>query len=297
MEVLLVKKGSIFSRLRERWRSPSGIKVEAGQRPVPGEAGTVRATLRGEVRPQDVRSPEPRPQELSTRFAAEAAQARKLSDREEAMVALGAHFQELAGLMRGVQSRMDGQFGKLTEAAVSLSQLPALGQQQLEVLRGLSGHMERQTALGEQVAATLSVLPNLLQNVEGALARAAATDERTATTMREFQSTMERIHAAMGRMVDHSEQSANAARSLAEQREESLRTLASSLETTQRESVKELRSAADQGLAALRRTHEDQSNRLQKVVEQHAGWNKVVLVGIVIVGLGLGALLVINLVK
>ena len=59
----------------------------------------------------------------------------------------------------------------------------------------------------------------------------------------------------------------------------------------------ELRSAADEGMQSLRRSHEDQSNRLQRVVEAHAGWNKAVLVGLGIVALGMLTTIVVLLLK
>ncbi len=51
----------------------------------------------------------------------------------------------------------------------------------------------------------------------------------------------------------------------------------------------------DESLATLRRSNEDQSNRLQRVVQEYAGWNRAVLVGIGLVVLGIGGLLVLQL--
>jgi hypothetical protein len=60
--------------------------------------------------------------------------------------------------------------------------------------------------------------------------------------------------------------------------------------------VGELRRTTDEGLQTLRLSHEDQSNRLQRVVAEHAGWNRAVLVGIGLVVLGIGAVIVLQLV-
>ena len=334
----MVNKGSFFQRLKDRWGSGSGVRVEPRQtvdprtgaglsgpnggnanRPVPkptpkpaGDkpAGTVPPAAAApapaappRVEPQKV-TPEPvveRPQvarELATDFApAELKSSRKLSEREEALLALGTHFQELSTLLRGSHARMDDQLGKLVTAATSLTTLPALSQQQLEILQKLSTHMERQNTLGEQMATTMNVLPKLLQNVEGALARAAATDERTAATVREFQSTMDRIHTSMGQMVQHSDQQAKAAQKLAERNDGAMQELATGLQASQQTAVKELQRTTDEGLQALRRTSEDQSNRLHKVVQQNAGWNVAVLVGIGVIVLGIGALVVLQLLR
>jgi plasmid stabilization system protein ParE len=275
----MVKQGSFFTRLAERWRAGSGVKVEAGH------------TAGADVARPPLNRVDP------AAAAGELRSTRKLSEREEAMVVLGTHFQELAGLMRGVQTRMDSQVGRLADAADSLRQLPGIGTQQLDLLRGLAAHMEKQNSLGEQMTRTLAVLPQLLSNVEGALQRAATTDERTSATMREFQGTMDRIHTSMAAMVDHSQQQVEATKSFAQQREESLRSIASNLEQTQRDSVKELRSAADDSLKSLRVSHEDQSSRLRRVVQEQAGWNKAVLAGLGVVTIGLVALLIIQLVK
>lgn len=290
----MVKKSSIFAKIRERFGSTGGVRVDdkrAGQvRPEPAHAAVRRVDGNGHGgNGHGTSVPAHQTGELKT--------TRKLNDREEAMVALGEHFSELAGLMRGSHARMDAQTQKLVDAAESLKQLPALGNRQLELLQGLAGHMERQNKLGEQVAQTLGNLPRLLENVESALARAAATDERTSTTMRDFQGTMDRIQTAMGKMVQHSEVQANAAKTLAERREESLQGLTKGLEQAQRDAAQELRTASEESMKSLRRAHEDQSNRLHKVVQENAGWNKAVLGMLGVVLIVLVGLLVMQLVK
>ncbi len=297
----MVKKASFFSRLKERWSSGSGVRVEAGRRG--GEDAKARIDRVPTSGPAPQGTPGNgggRPQggsALVSGAPGDVRSTRKLNDREEASMALGQHFQELSGLLRGVQARMDRQGDRLTEAAASLGQLPALSHQQLAMLQQLAGQVERQNQVGENLARTLTGLPDLLKNVEHALQRAAATDERTASTVREFQATMDRIQGQMGKMVEHSAQNVEATKALAERREESLKGLATEMRQGQDQAVKQLRDATDQGLASLRRTHEDQSNRLHKVVEEHAGWNRAVLVVLGIVVLGMGAILAVLLVK
>lgn len=276
----MVNKSSFLQRLRERWGSGSGVRVDRDGVPGPADGGRSRPDL-----PLPVASPIP---------AVDARSQRKLSEREEALLALGTHFQELSTMLRGSHARVDDQ---LTQIVAATHALPALSQQQVELLRGLSTQMERQNVLGEQMATTMGRLPALLQSVEGALARAAATDERTAATVREFQATMDRIHGAMGQMVQHSEQQARASQQLAERRDDALRGLAHGIEESQQRAVQELRRTTDEGLQSLRRSSEDQSNRLQQVVQQHAGWNRAVLVGIGLVVLGIGALIVLQLAR
>jgi uncharacterized phage infection (PIP) family protein YhgE len=227
--------------------------------------------------------------------APEAKSTRKLSEREEAMVALGGHFQELASLLRGVHTRMDDKLGRLVEAAMSMHQMPALANQQLELLRAVTEQVERQNQVGEKIAAAVSGLPELMGKVDTALQRAARSDERAVATMREFQSTMDRMHAAMGRMAESSELQARATQSMVQARDESMQRLSDNMDKSHREAVQELQQMTDQSLESLRRTHEDQSNRLQRVVEEHAGWNKAVLVAVGVVGLLTSALLLVQL--
>jgi len=317
----MVKQGSFFQRLKDRFGSGSGVRVEgksatspqaSASRPLPGAArpttnpSTNTAHGTGpSAAPKPVPIPRVEPErmppplrDLATDFAAaEARTTRKLSDREEAMLALGTHFQELNALLRGSQARTDDQLNQIVAATGALTALPALGQQQLETLRALSTQMERQNSLGEQLATTMTKLPNLMQSVEAALARAAATDERTAATVREFQSTMDRIHLAMGQMVQHGEQHVQTAQQLANKRDDELKNLAVGIEQAQQRAVDELARSNEASLQSLRRTHEDQSNRLQRVVQEHAGWNRAVLVGIGVLVLGIGALIVLQIVK
>lgn len=299
----MVKQGSFFQRLKERWGSGSGVRIEKGgvrgaQKPaatasrVDAGGGSSGAGGNGNGNGAS------HAREVSTTFApADARSSRKLSEREEAMMALGSHFQELTTLLRGSQARTDEKLQKLVDATATLGNLPMLGQQQLDTLRSLSVQMEKQNQLGEQLATTMTRLPNLLENVEAALQRAAATDERTAATVREFQATMDRIHTSMDKMVQNSSEQTKAAQQLAERRTEELKGLASDIAATQEHAVGELKRATDEGLQSLRRTHEDQSNRLQRVIQEHAGWNRAVLVGIGLVVLGIGAVIVLQLMR
>ncbi|MBL9079338.1 MAG: hypothetical protein JNL08_17685 [Planctomycetes bacterium] len=288
----MVNKGSFFQRLKERWGSGSGVRVEGrnpGQRPRNDKPN-------GNVQRVEPERTEPR--EIANKFApVDAKSQRKLSEREEALLALGTHFQELTTMLRGSHARVDDQLSKIVAATAGLGTLPGLSQQQLEMLQKLSTQLDRQNTLGEQVATTMTRLPSLLQNVEAALQRAAATDERTASTVREFQATMDRIHGAMGQMVENSNQQVVATQKLAERRDDALREVATGIEASQQRAAAELQRATDEGLQSLRRSHEDQSNRLQRVVEEHAGWNRAVLVGIGLVVLGIGALIVLQLLR
>jgi hypothetical protein len=108
---------------------------------------------------------------------------------------------------------------------------------------------------------------------------------------------MDRIHSSMGQMVQHSEQQMRTAQNLAERRDQEFKSLADGLQESQQSAVGELTRATDEGVQALRQSHEDQSNRLQRVVQENAGWSRAVLVGIGVIVLGIGALIALQLIK
>jgi uncharacterized protein YukE/uncharacterized coiled-coil protein SlyX len=299
----MVNKGSFFQRLKGRWGSGSGVRVESSSS-TSSRANTVSASAtraqQSAATASRIDSELAQPRDGSGRSVssafhpAETRSSRKMSDREEAMLAVGQHFQELTALMRGSQAASDEKLQKIVDAT---SSIPVLGQQQLEALQSLSQQMQKQNELGEKLSTTMTRLPNLLENVEKALDRAATTDERTAATVMEFQSTMDRIHTSMDKMVEHSGDQAKATQELASRRSEELKGLASDIAKAQDGAVDELKRTTGEGLKGLRRTHEDQSNRLQKVVEEQAGWNRAVLVGIGLVVLGIGAVIALQLMK
>ncbi|MCR9247306.1 MAG: hypothetical protein NXI31_19925 [bacterium] len=315
----MVKQGSFFQRLKERWGSSSGVRVDRsssapervspkpsapkaaprssggsnGNRNGGGNGGTSRPAAKPAPKPAPAEPRVERVQpgrELADGPPVERRSSRKMSEREEAMLALNSQFQELSTLLQGSHQSVDEKLGKLVTATDALSSLPAVSEQQLEALKAISAHMERQNVLGEQMAQTVTKLPTMLDNVEKALERAAKTDERTAATVREFHTTMDRIHESMGKQVAATQQ-------LAERKDDAMLDIAKGIESSQEAAFGRLRETTDENLKSLRRTHEDQSNRLQKVVQENAGWNRAVLVGIGLVVLGIGALIVLQLVQ
>ena len=316
----MVNKGSFFQRLKGRWGSGSGVRFDeatgiAGpERPVAGTSkGSVAGRAGAGTSPADAIAGDPvQGQRVRGERAAsvpsagssdspvaaafqpvETRSSRKMSEREEAMVAVGQHFQELSQLLRGAQAASDEKLQKIVEAT---SSIPALGQQQLEALGALSAQMNQQNELGVQLSSTMTRLPELLENVERALDRAAKTDERTAATVLEFQSTMDRIHSSMDQMVSNSNHQAEVAKQLAERSQQNFESLAENVTSAQQGAVEELKRTNEESLRSLRRTHEDQSNRLQRVIQESTSWNRAVLVGIGLVVLGVGAGIVLQLV-
>jgi hypothetical protein len=212
--------------------------------------------------------------------AVEQRSTRKLTEREEALLAVGGHFQELTAMLRGSQARVDDQLARLVASTSALPQLPTLSQQHLEALRTLAAQMERQNVLGEQLAHAMARLPGMLESVEHALARAAAADERTSAVVRDFQGTLDRVQDAMGRMVAHGEQHVLAAQGLVARRDQEFKDLTEGIQVTQLRAADELHRAAAEGMQSLRQSHEDQSNRLQRIVQEAAAGNRAVLFGL-----------------
>lgn len=300
----MVNKGSFLQRLKGRWGNGSGVRFDeatsiAGSERSGAGASAIDARpgepVQGE-RVTDAGSATPAGGSkgaVSSAFQpAETRSSRKMSDREEAMMVVGQHFQELSQLLRGAQAASDDKLQKIVEAT---SSIPALGQQQLEALSALSTQMSHQNDMGVQLSATITRIPALLENVERALDRAAKTDERTAATVIEFQSTMDRIHSSMDRMVSNSNQQAEVAKQLAERSQQNFESIAANVTSAQQSAVDELKRTNEASLRQLRRTHEDQSNRLQRVVQESTSWNRAVLVGIGLVVLGVGAGIVLQL--
>jgi hypothetical protein len=259
----MVKQGSFLTRLRERMRGP--VRVDAiGDGPA--DASQMVAAERVAADGFD--------------GAVEQRSTRKLTEREEALLAVGGHFQELTAMLRGSQARIDDQLARLVAATSALPQLPTLSQQHLEALRTLATQMERQNELGEQLAHAMARLPGMLESVEHALARAAAADERTSAVVRDFQGTLDRVQDAMGRMVAHGEQHVLAAQGLVARRDQEFKDLTEGIQVTQLRAADELHRAAADGMQSLRQSHEDQSNRLQRIVQESAAGNRAVLFGL-----------------
>lgn len=278
----MVKQASFFQRLKERMRG--GVRVDA----VPGMASdaALQSVDAERVPGHDIDA-----------GPVEARTTRKLSDREEALLAVGGHFQELTTLLRGSQARTDDHLERLVASTVTLAQLPGLSQQHLEALRTLAAQMERQNLLGEQLAQAMAQLPGMLQSVERAMARAAAADERTSAVVADFRGTMATVQSAIGRMVDQGEQHVLAAQGLVARRDQEFRELTEGIQMTQLRAANELHRAAEEGMATLRTSHEDQSNRLQRIVQESASWNRVVLFGLALVAIGIAGVLALTLVR
>ena len=259
----MVKQGSFLQRLRERMRGP--VRIDAtgdGAADAPQMVAAERVAADGFDGPVEQRS------------------TRKLTEREEALLAVGGHFQELTAMLRGSQARVDDQLARLVASTSALPQLPTLSQQHLEALRTLAAQMERQNVLGEQLAHAMARLPGMLESVEHALARAAAADERTSAVVRDFQGTLDRVQDAMGRMVAHGEQHVLAAQGLVARRDQEFKDLTEGIQVTQLRTADELHRAAAEGMNSLRQSHEDQSNRLQRIVQESAAGNRAVLFGL-----------------
>lgn len=268
----MVKKSSFLEKLRNRWRSPSGMRIDAGSDRTP------LASVPAKQGP------------------AEPAARTKLTPREDALMALGEGFAELAGLMRGVQTRLDGQGEQAAALATRIEQLPMLGAAQLEALRALAASIEKQQASSDAILTRIGDLPQALATVQRALDRAAATDERAVTTLNEFRTTMERVQGAIGEMVQSSKTQAQATQALVQdqragqlrvletirdertQHHQDVRDVVDGFGRTQAESSQRIEAVTKEGLGALRRSHEDQATRIAKLVAEQGRTNRAVVV-------------------
>ncbi|MCC6669978.1 MAG: hypothetical protein IT458_02880 [Planctomycetes bacterium] len=305
----MVKKASLFDKLMNRWRGASGVHVEQGVERVtgPSTAAPGNGGAHGASRVAVDQVPvEPRPESLP---------GRKLSPKEEALLAMGEGFSELSSLLRGVQVRMEGQGEHVAELGARLTQLPALAQAQLQALQALAAQMERQNESAELVRKTLGDVPALLTDVRAALHRAAVTDERAARTLDEFRGNMDRIQASISTMVQASrEQAGSTAELVQEQRQgnrhiaeaiaregerqgEAMHKVGEQVAVAQRESARQLEQATARGLEDLRRAQQDQATRLTRMAEQSHRSQRLVLTFLVVLGTAIVAALIALAVK
>ena len=207
---------------------------------------------------------------------ATAASSHELSNKQEALMALGEGFKELSNMMRGVQLRLEDQDGRMAEVTDNT-------RGQLEVLKSLSGNLEQ--------------MPEAMRELRKVLDRSVATDERTSRTLKDFQRNMERIQSSMDKMVEHSGNQARATRSLTDRREEqerqqtdAIRGLVRDLGSTQTKAVERLEDTTSKNLQSLRHAQQDQFARLLKLMAASGKWNRAMLVVMILALGGMAAL-------
>lgn len=307
----MVKKGSFFEKLKNRW-SASGVRIEAGS-----DGATAGNRLGEHISSVPV---------VPT---AEKRDGRKMSVREDALLAVGKGFQELGSLVRGVQVRMEGQGSQVAEIAEQLAVLPALGQAQLEMLKAMATALDRQNSLAETMQASVGQLPQIMSSVQQALERANATDQRTVRTLDEFRTTMDRIQGSIGEMVeqagrhaaasesqaDSAARQALAVRTLVDQqkdhgqqivqtieqaRAEEQRVVTAAVEgvsKSQAEAAQRLQAVQQAGLSSLKQAQEDQSTKLARMLKESQATSKATMVLMILGVLALASILVVLVVQ
>lgn len=384
----MVKKTSILGRIKDRWKSPAGVKVSTGDstrsksastgrpaRPQAANPANPASARQGAAKPQAAHAstkpvsnptsvakeaaargssgstapgaqaagphatanriaqgagsygggaategPAPvidrlPPAHLDARPLADRSSKRKVSDNEEAVLALKEGFQELASLLRGMQSRGDAQGEQLASAVDQLKQLPGFAGQQLEALGQIATGLERQGAAQEELTRSMSGLPEVMRGVEKALVDASTRDARTAQTLGEFRGTMTRMQDAMGEMVQESKRQADSTARIAERDTEGMQEqsrehhkellgavegLSSSQQdavSAQKHAVAGLRDSQREVIEDLRRAQQDQARKLEAAVDNAGRWNQALLVVLLLLLGGLGAVLTVILSK
>ncbi len=262
----MVKKSSIFEKLKHRWKANAGVAVgraDGGDR----VAGEVPASRLGEVGGG-----------MSASAPAERVPGRKLSAKEEAVMAMGEGFRELSSLVRGVQTRMEDQGQRASRMAEEIASLPALGRSQLDLLKRMAEHLEKQNKVGDQLLGTMKGVPQALQGIEKALKDAAATEQRTAQTLGDFRSTMDRIQGSMSQMTASAKTQADAASQLVRDQQGGQQKLVDSLSDSQREGIDRLESLTTKKLDAMRKAQDEQAARLSQLVSSTGRWSQVLVV-------------------
>ncbi|MCA8940985.1 MAG: hypothetical protein KDB80_00375 [Planctomycetes bacterium] len=239
----MVKKTSFLEKLKNRWRPASGIRLD--------DRGVSSPTSGSESAPRNVAKPMPEP-----------VSSRKLSTKQEAVVAINEGFKELASLLRGMQTRVDDQGEQIHAAVESLAQLPALSQAQIDLMRTMVERMDKQNSVTEELAAHLADMPELAEKLRASVDRAEATDQRTARTLDEFRNNMASIQSAMTEIVDHSGKHVEATASLA---------------SDQQQTLADLATTSEKSAQTLRQAQREQSERIGKLAEANRRTNKAVV--------------------
>jgi len=250
----VVKKSSFLDKIVSRFRGGS-VRVDSDSRSGTrtrgnGDANRVSGTDGDPAVVQPVR------EEIIPRSR------RRMSPSEEAAIKMTHNFQELSGVLQGMQTRMEDQSGRLNRMDQNLARLPAAADAQIEVLQGLAGQIEKQNVINTSMLETFAGLPDVMKGVQASLEKNAVSDERTAQTLGEFKGTMDRVRVSMGDVVKSSQVQAEAATSLVENQQQTFR----KLEVTTKE-----------GLEKLRFAQEDQADRMTEMVDEHSRWNRSVL--------------------
>ncbi len=291
----MVRKTSILERLKNRWKSPSGLRVDRG-------GGESRANATGTTGATGVADTDPAPLEgididANTRLAAtpgvDPVTGRKLSPKEEAALAVREGLQEPSDLLRGVHARLGDQSDRARALAAHVEAMPAAGRAQHDVLRQMSAQLERQNDTSVRLAAALGTLPDALHGVHRALERVASSDERTVQAMGEFRNHMERVQSAMERLVDSAAAQAQAAQVLARDRtaerhsfveamragrERDIQALVASMAEGRQQDVERLEQATNAGVGALQRLHDQQAGRLDQLARDGGRFGQLVVV-------------------
>ncbi len=290
----MVKKTSILNKLKNRWKS-SPVRVEtradaraasgavgSGAERTPANGAANRVAQAQQATANRLQPDRAEPAAPLGNLAAERMPGRKMSAKEDALVALGEGFRELSGLVRGVQTRLDAQGDRSQSFVEDLRALPALGQAQIELLRQMAGQLEQQTATNGKLLSTLGELPNALSGVQAALNRAAATDERTAKTLSEFQGTMDRIHGAMEKVVDSAGRQVDAAQALVDRRDGERDDLLEAVRDGSRrdnaELAEQLSAARREDMEAMRSMHTRQVAQLDELGKSSGRFGNAVVV-------------------
>jgi hypothetical protein len=286
----VVKKSSFIDKLVSRFRSSSGVRVDAGHRRR-GRSETVEARAAETL--------EPEPGQVPARPGAEARSSRKISSREDAVITMNESFGELSSLLRGVQVRLEDQGGQMAKVGEHTQNLPATNDAQLEVLKSLATHVERQNQLQEGMVRAFTDLPTVMDGLKSALERVTASDKRTVETLVDFRHTMDRIQDGMGTMVESAKAQADASKVLAKDQKATAENMVERLNEERKEQtevqkavVRQLENSTQEGLRALRWAQEDQANRMVKLVGEAGKLNRVIVVMLIMSFAALASILV-----
>ncbi len=268
----MVKKSSFLEKLKNRWSS-SPVQV------VPGAAGTAGPT-------DGTSRVTPLPEgSLQVGGDRTKLSGRKLTKQEEGLIAINEGFHELAGLMRSMQGKIEGQGDHVSEALGDVHRLPAINDVQVDLLRQMTEQMEKQNHCTSLIATRLADMPKMMSELRDALDRASAIDERTSVTLDQFRGNMDRVHKSMASMVESSAQQADSSSSLLQAQRQHLDGFAQVMNKERDKQVAavegiigNLENVTDEGMRNLRAAQADQSTRLGMLIQEGTRASRGILI-------------------
>jgi hypothetical protein len=206
---------------------------------------------------------------------------RRLSRKEDAIVAVTEGLSDLGNLLRGINTRMEEQNERSGTLAARFEDFPATARAQIELLGVISRQLEESRGSTRELMEKFGEMPDLLRGIHKVLERQAATEERTESTLAEFRNTMDRIN---GSIAD-----------LSHEHSASLKETHASFERTHAQSVRVFEQTQKESVQTFKHSQEGQSRQLAALLDSSGKMNRAILVFLIMIFTALVSIFVVVL--